>query len=98
MYVILLRYPDPALSEPHREAHRAFIKRNVELGRILVSGPTEPRNGGVIVAAVSSRAEVDALIAEDPYHKAGVATHEPIAFRALNGTATFALETGVPRH
>jgi uncharacterized protein YciI len=87
MYVILLRYPDPAASEPYREAHRAYIKRNVEAGRILVSGPMEPRGGGVIVATVESRAEADALIADDPYHQAGVATHEPIAFRALNGTA-----------
>ena len=87
MYVILLRYADPAASEPHRQAHRDYIKRNVEAGKILVSGPMEPRGGGVIVTTVESRAEVDALIAEDPYHRAGVATHEPIAFRALNGTA-----------
>ena len=95
MFVVLLRYPNPSAVEPHRADHRAFIKRGVEQGRILVSGPMEPRTGGVIVATVSSRAEVDALIAEDPYHRAGVATHEPIEFRALNGTATSVLESGV---
>lgn len=86
MYVILLRYPDAAASEPYREAHRAYIKRAVDDGRILVSGPMEPRSGGVIVTTVSTQAEVEALIDEDPYHRAGVATHEPIAFRAMNGT------------
>jgi uncharacterized protein YciI len=86
MYVILLRYPDPAASELYREAHRAYIKRGVDDGRILVSGPMEPRAGGVIVTTVSTPAEVEALIAEDPYHRAGVASHEPIAFCAMNGT------------
>ena len=87
MYVVLLRYPNPEAAEPYREDHRAFIKRAVEQGRILVSGPMEPRIGGVIVATASTRAEVDALIDEDPYHQAGVAMHEPIEFKALNGTA-----------
>lgn len=86
MYVILLRYPNPAAVEEHRDAHRAFIKRAVDDGRILVSGPMEPRAGGVIVTTVSTQAEVEALIGEDPYHRSGVATHEPIAFRAMNGT------------
>jgi uncharacterized protein YciI len=93
MYVVLLRYPTPGADEPHRAAHRAFIARAVEQGRILVSGPMEPRTGGVIVTTASTRAEVEALIAEDPYHQAGVASHEPIQFIALNGTASSVLET-----
>lgn len=86
MYVVLLRYPSVEGAEPYRKAHQDFIAEGVARGDILISGPMEPRTGGVIVSTATTRADVDALIARDPYKRAGAATYEVIEFTARNGT------------
>jgi uncharacterized protein YciI len=42
-----------------------------------------PRTGGVIVARVKTREEVEALIHEDPFYKEGIADYEVVEFQAV---------------
>jgi uncharacterized protein YciI len=53
-------------------AHRAFLQAGYDNGDFLLSGPTIPAKGGVLVARAASRAALDATLAEEPYGKAGV--------------------------
>ena len=53
-------------------AHRAFLQAGYDQGDFLLSGPTIPPKGGVLVARATSRAALDAMLAEEPYCKAGV--------------------------
>ena len=53
-------------------AHRAFLQTGYDRGDFLLSGPTIPPKGGVLVARAASRAALDAMLAEEPYCKAGV--------------------------
>ncbi len=53
-------------------AHRAFLQAGYDKGDFLLSGPTIPPTGGVLVARAASRAALDAMLAEEPYCKAGV--------------------------
>jgi uncharacterized protein YciI len=53
-------------------AHRAFLQAGYDKGDFLLSGPTIPPTGGVLVARAASRAALDAMLAEEPYTKAGV--------------------------
>jgi uncharacterized protein YciI len=53
-------------------AHRAFLQRGYDKGDFLLSGPTIPPKGGVLVARGASRAALDAMLAEEPYLRAGV--------------------------
>jgi uncharacterized protein YciI len=53
-------------------AHRAFLQAGYDNGDFLLSGPTIPAKGGVLVARAASRAALDAMLAEEPYGKAGV--------------------------
>jgi uncharacterized protein YciI len=53
-------------------AHRAFLDVGYHKGDFLLSGPTIPPKGGVLVARAASRAALDATLAEEPYTKAGV--------------------------
>ena len=53
-------------------AHRAFLQAGYDKGDFLLSGPTIPPRGGVLVARAASRAALDAMLAEEPYCKAGV--------------------------
>ena len=97
MFVVLVRYPNPDVVDPHREGHYAFIKRLTDEGINLMSGAMEPRVGGVIVAKIDSRARLEALLEEDPFKKAGVATYEIVEFNARNGVLQSVMaETSVP--
>jgi uncharacterized protein YciI len=53
-------------------AHRAFLQAGYDRGEFLLSGPTIPPKGGVLVARAASRAALDTMLAEEPYGKAGV--------------------------
>jgi len=85
MFVLVLTYVRP-LEEVDRliDGHRAYLDRNYAAGRFVVSGRREPRTGGVILARSSSAAEIEAVIAEDPFSQQGVAEYEVIEF--LPGT------------
>lgn len=40
--------------EQYLEAHRAFLDKNYDNGVFLLSGPKEPREGGVILVKASN--------------------------------------------
>jgi uncharacterized protein YciI len=79
MFIVILRYPDPEKTLPHQPEHIAFIDRHIKAGHFTVTGPQVPRTGGIIVADVPTRAELDMILLEDPYRKAGT-TYEIIEF------------------
>lgn len=51
--------------------HRAFLQRGYESGFFLCSGPQIPARGGFLLARAASREELDELLAEEPFTKAG---------------------------
>lgn len=81
MFVLVLTYVRP-LEEVDRliDGHKAYLARNYEADRFIVSGRREPRTGGVILARAASVAEIEAVIAEDPFASEGVARYEVIEF------------------
>lgn len=83
MFLLLSRYVKP-LEEADRwlPEHREFLDRHYAAGDFVVSGPREPREGGVIVTVDMDRARVEAILAEDPFQREGVSTYEIIAFRS----------------
>lgn len=69
-------------------AHRAFLQTGYDQGLLLMSGPQQPRTGGIIVARAESLAALQAFFANDPYQQAGVAAYrwlefEPVKHQAL---------------
>lgn len=61
--------------QANRAAHLEFLKANID--KILMAGPTltddaQSMTGSVLVFDVADRARLDALLAEDPYAKAGL--------------------------
>ena len=58
---------DPARLEA-RPAHRATLVGLNERGIVRMAGPLSDESGAVIVFDVPERADVDALIASDPYY------------------------------
>ena len=83
MFVIELVYK-ASLEEidAHMGAHVRFLKKYYAAGKFLVSGRKIPRDGGIILAVGKDRAEIEAIVAEDPFHAHGLADFRIIEFRA----------------
>jgi uncharacterized protein YciI len=50
--------------------HREFLQKGYDAGCFLCSGPHIPARGGFLLARAESLAELQALLAEEPFTKA----------------------------
>ncbi len=83
MFVIELSYTaDLSEIDARMKAHVAFLKKHYSSGHFLVSGRKVPRDGGIIIAVAESRAELERIMAEDPFISHSLATFRLIEFRA----------------
>ena len=83
MFVIELQYmAELKQIDEQMAAHVKFLKKYYDTGNFLVSGRKIPRDGGIILAVGKSRADVEAMIREDPFHRLGLAEFRVIEFRA----------------
>ena len=86
MFVFVSEYQKPlAEVDEHREAHLAFLADLNEQGRILISGRRNPPAGGVVIIDADDLEHAKAIMAEDPFAKAGVARYEPYEFTPSAG-------------
>jgi uncharacterized protein YciI len=63
--------------------HRAFLQTGYEKGILLLSGPREPRTGGIVIARSNSQNDLEAFFENDPYALNKVATHKFIEFNPV---------------
>ncbi|MEO9171157.1 MAG: YciI family protein [Candidatus Baltobacteraceae bacterium] len=91
MFLLLSRYCKP-LDEVNRwlPEHREFLDRHYAAGNFIVSGPMEPREGGVILTTDISREEVDRIMRDDPFLREGVSEYQYVEFYATKRTEAFA--------
>ena len=83
MFVIELIYKaDLSEIDAHMKAHVAFLKKYYAAGNFLVSGRKIPRDGGIILAVAKDKPELEAIVAQDPFCKHGLADFRIIEFRA----------------
>ncbi len=84
MFIVLLNYIKP-MSEIERLApeHRAYAARQYANGNFLLSGRKLPRTGGIILAQAQGRAELEQILAGDPFWREAAATYEIIEFQPL---------------
>ncbi|HTV92999.1 MAG TPA: YciI family protein [Verrucomicrobiae bacterium] len=82
MFVLLSRYLKPLDEvDRHLAEHRAFLEKHYAARRLLISGPQDPRTGGVIVTHDITREQAEAMLAEDPFVREGIAEYEFIEFK-----------------
>ena len=83
MFVVELIYKaNLAAIDARMASHVKFLKKHYASGHFVVSGRKIPRDGGIILAVGKSREELEAIIAEDPFHAQGLADFRVIEFRA----------------
>ena len=81
MFIANLTYVKEA-SEADRfiNEHNAFLDKFFAADKFICSGRKVPRTGGIILINAKDRAELDEIIAQDPFFKNGVAKYEIIEF------------------
>jgi uncharacterized protein YciI len=67
--------------------HRAFLQTGYDRGWLLMSGPLNPRTGGIIIARAPSLDEIRSFFQEDPYAMNHVATHRFAEFAPVKRQA-----------
>ncbi len=83
MFVIELIYKAPLPEiDAHMKAHMAFLTAQYAAGHFVVSGRKVPRDGGIIIAVGDSRAQIEAIVRQDPFCSRGLADFRIIEFRA----------------
>jgi uncharacterized protein YciI len=81
MFLIILSYKKPlAEVDLFVAEHRVFLEHYYASGNFLLSGRREPRDGGVILATASTRAEVEEIVRKDPFCRERIAEYEVIEF------------------
>ncbi len=63
--------------------HRAFLQTGYDQGWLLMSGPQNPRTGGIIVARAPSREDLIEFFRSDPYKLKGIATYRYVEFEPV---------------
>ena len=81
MFLIIVDYKKP-LEEVERylAEHWAFLDRYFAQGKLLCTGPQNPRTGGVIVSKAANRAEAEAFTREDPFFRHEIADYTMLVF------------------
>lgn len=81
MFIFKLTYKKPLkVVEQHLAAHREFLDKFYDTGKIVASGPREPWIGGVILCNVKTTDEAQTIISQDPFFKENIADYEITQF------------------
>ncbi|OFZ22968.1 MAG: hypothetical protein A3D92_24720 [Bacteroidetes bacterium RIFCSPHIGHO2_02_FULL_44_7] len=81
MFVILLDYiVSTKILEKHLSEHRAYLDEGYKKNIFIVSGPQNPRIGGVILSQLKDRQALDTVLQKDPFFIHQVATYTVIEF------------------
>jgi uncharacterized protein YciI len=94
MFVVKITYSVPLeIVDRHLPAHVEWLHENEAAGRFIVYGRLVPRSGGIIVAKASNRAELDTILARDPFRLHNVGSYEVLEFQE---NKNFAAKYGAP--
>jgi uncharacterized protein YciI len=63
--------------------HREFLKSGYDQGLLLMSGPQNPRSGGMVVARAASKEIIETFFKNDPYNVNKVATYTITEFEPV---------------
>jgi uncharacterized protein YciI len=84
MFVLIARYTKP-VEEVDRllDGHRAWIVKNMEAGKILLTARQVPLTGGLILARGESPEQIWEMVREDPFQSSGSAQYEVLQFQPV---------------
>jgi uncharacterized protein YciI len=85
LFVVHLAYRNLDQLPTHHAEHAEWVERYASAGTFLLAGPTAKGDGGVILAQAASRDELDAILLEDAFFRAGLVSHDIVEFAPRRG-------------
>ncbi|MDR3258148.1 MAG: YciI family protein [Fusobacteriaceae bacterium] len=80
MIILILTYQKPISEvDKYLEVHRNYLDECYAKGRYILSGPQNPRTGGVIFVK-GTREEASEWLKEDPFYQHEIAKYDIIEF------------------
>jgi uncharacterized protein YciI len=80
-FVVSLQYVAPLSAiDATMRSHVAFLEKQRKAGLFIAWGRKVPRTGGIILACGASRAEIERIMAEDPFVSKDLAQFEVTEF------------------
>lgn len=68
MFIVLLKFAANKADAPrHMDGHKAWLEQGFADGVFLLSGSVQPKQGGAVLAANTTREELAHRIAADPF-------------------------------
>jgi len=81
MFIVSVTYKRPLEEvDKHLDDHVAYLKNEYRKRNFIASGRKVPRTGGIILSCVGTKGELEAILAQDPFHRAGIADYEITEF------------------
>jgi uncharacterized protein YciI len=73
LYVVMLTFTDDTEHRLNvRPRHREYLKGLLEAGKLHESGPFADDSGGIVIYSAADVAEVEEMLANDPYAPEGI--------------------------
>lgn len=91
MFLITLRYIKPLEEvDQYLADHRLFLEQYYKKDCFIVSGPMNPRVGGVILSQLADRDQLMAILHQDPFYIHDVAEFDVVEFTPVKYHVEFA--------
>ncbi len=66
-FLVLTTFSSLEARMAHRPAHREYVRDLAGRGKLLMAGPFDDLSGGILSFEADDQAEVEALMAADPF-------------------------------
>ena len=84
LFVILVNYTkELSAIEEILSAHREYLKTGYKSGKLLASGPQNPRTGGIIIGKFINKQEALDFTKQDPFYLKNAAKYDILEFNPV---------------
>jgi uncharacterized protein YciI len=91
MFLIDMHFADSSKITPElTQAHRDYLTKEYENGKLLFGGRKNPRTGGIIISRHDSEAELRAVLEADPFIQSGAVSFSLTEFVPVMASAQYA--------
>ena len=90
LFVVTIEYIKPIDQiEKATDEHRAFLKELQAAGKLIASGPFNPRTGGLLLLKTDTPIQAEMMLRGDPFNVKGLASYSIRQWKPVIGEELF---------
>jgi uncharacterized protein YciI len=83
-FIVIITYTSPMTEiDEILPSHREFLQKGYDSGILLMSGPQNPRSGGIVIARSESLNNLKDFFSNDPYNLQNAVNYRFIEFNPV---------------